>query len=68
MSVGTDGSTSLEEVEVVACGGRAGAGDGGLAVDIANSVWGVIFVTVDVDGTPSTSRRGISFGGYEERS
>jgi len=68
MSVGTDGSTILEEVEVVARGGGAGTGDGGSAFEIANNFWGVIFVAVDVDGTSSTSRRGISIGGYEERS
>src|SRR6266404_2348834 len=32
-----------------------------------DNVWGVIFISVDVDGAAGTPRRGISFGGYEER-
>src|SRR6266404_6600678 len=35
---------------------------------MANNIWGVIFVSVSVDGAACASRRGISFGGYEERS
>src|SRR6266404_6232608 len=40
MSVGTDGRTTLKEVEVVTGRGGTGDGDGGSS---ANNVWGVIF-------------------------
>src|SRR6266404_6261501 len=68
MSVGTDGRVTLDEIEVIM--GRRGPmdGGGGSAATSANNVWGVIFVPVDVDGAASASRRGISFGRYEERS
>ena len=68
ISAGTDGSVTLDVVEVVM--GRRGPRNRGcgLTAASASNVWGVIFVSVDVDGAPGTSRRGISFGGYEERS
>src|SRR6266404_3537271 len=65
---GTDGSMTLNEVEVIGGGRGCWDGGGGMVAAMANNVWGVIFVSVDVDGAASASRRGISFGGYEERS
>src|SRR6266404_4575699 len=65
-SAGTDGSVVLNEVEVVGCGGRSGGRDGGLAS--ANNFCDVILVSIDVDGAIRRPGRGISFGGYEERS
>src|SRR6266404_6332363 len=64
------GRLTFEEVEVVAgrCCNRAGGGDGGLSVKRAHNFCGVIFVSVDVDGAICAPGRGISFGGYEERS
>src|SRR6266404_7169180 len=68
ISSGTDGSMTLDEIEVI--GGRRGGwdGGGGMVAAMANNVRGVIFVSVDVDGASGASRRGISLGGYEERS
>ena len=40
--------------------------DGGFVVELVNINGGVEFI--DIDGTGVTSRWGISFGGYEERS
>ncbi len=68
MSAGTDGSVTLDEIEVEVGGRGPRDGGGGLAAASANNVWGVIFVSVNIDGAVSASRRGISFGGYEERS
>ena len=68
ISAGTDGSVTLDEVEVEVGGRRPRDGGGGSAAASANNIWGVIFVPIDVDGAASASRRGISFGGYEERS
>ena len=68
ISAGTDGSVTLDEIEVVM--GRRGSWDGGWgsAAASANNIWGVIFVPVDVDGASGTSCWGISFSRYEERS
>src|SRR6266404_4124436 len=68
ISSGTDGSMTLDEVEVIGGGGGRRDGDRGMEAAMANNVRGVIFVPVDVDGAAGASRRGISFGGYEERS
>ena len=68
MSVGTDRRMTLDEVEVIVGGRGPMDGGWGSVATSANNVWGVIFVSVDVDGASDTSRRGISFGGYEERS
>src|SRR6266404_1849354 len=68
ISAGTDGSVTLNEVEVEVGGRRPRDGGGGSAAAIANNCCGVIFVSVDVDGAICAPGRGISFGGYEERS
>src|SRR6266404_480518 len=68
ISAGTDGSVTLNVVEVEMGGRGPSGGDGGLGVASANNVRGVIFVSVDVDGATGRPGRGISFGGYEERS
>jgi len=68
ISAATDGSVTLDEVEVEGGGGRSRDGGWGLAAAIANNFRSVIFVSVDVDGAIRAPGRGISFGGYEERS
>ena len=59
---------TFEEIEVKASRDWWGAVDvvGGLAVELIN-INGQM-VLIDIDGTACASRRGISLGGYEERS
>jgi len=59
---------ALDEIEVEVGGRRPRGGGGGSAAAIANNFCWVIFVSVDVDGAVCASGRGISRGGYEERS
>ncbi len=68
ISAGTDGSVTLDVIEVVMGGRRSLGGGGRLGVASVNNIRGVIFVSVDVDGATGRPGRGISFGGYEERS
>src|SRR6266404_4170987 len=67
-SLATDGSVTLDKIEFV-CGIRGcWDGGGGMVAAMAKNVRGVILVSVSVDGAAGASGRGISFGGYEERS